>query len=125
MLGWWILISTHTPEERDASDSEAARAAVVAQWEVGPGGLDWIEGLVSRHLATKLKANGYPNRYTAAAGEVLAQLEGGPVENQGLGMKGKHYILPEHWRGAIKVDFARLTRCDRCQLLTIDAWDLS
>ena len=32
MIGWWIVVSTHSPEERDRADQEARRAAILAQF---------------------------------------------------------------------------------------------
>lgn len=35
MIGWWIVVSTHSPEERDRADQEARRAAI---WSMGKDG---------------------------------------------------------------------------------------
>lgn len=65
MIGWWIVVSTHSPEERDRADQEARRAAILAQWETGADGIRWIEQLTDAGKATKFAGGGYPNRYTA------------------------------------------------------------
>ncbi len=45
MIGWWIVVSMRSPEERDRADQEARRAAILAQWETGADGIRWIEFL--------------------------------------------------------------------------------
>ncbi len=44
MIGWWIVVAAQTPEERDQAVDR--RAAVLANWEVGPGGIEWLHQLV-------------------------------------------------------------------------------
>lgn len=39
MIGWWIIVSTQTPEERDRADQDTRRAAILAQWEAGAEGI--------------------------------------------------------------------------------------
>lgn len=41
MIGWWIVVSTQTPEERDKADQESRRAAILAQWDTGANGIRW------------------------------------------------------------------------------------
>ncbi|ASI68579.1 hypothetical protein BA022_08425 [Diaphorobacter nitroreducens] len=33
MLGWWIVTSTQTPEERDRADQDTRRATLLVNWE--------------------------------------------------------------------------------------------
>ena len=49
MIGWWIGIAKQTPQERD--DSADKKAAIIASWEAGSGGLDWLEKLVQEGKA--------------------------------------------------------------------------
>ena len=44
MIDWWIVVAAQTPEERDRSLDR--KEAVLANWEVGPGGIDWLQQLV-------------------------------------------------------------------------------
>lgn len=53
MIGWWIVISTQTPQERRQGDNLAV--CVLATWEVGPGGLDWLERLFGHGQARNFK----------------------------------------------------------------------
>ena len=64
MLGYWIVVSTQTPEERDAIIDR--KKSVLAEWETGVGGIRWLEKLVEEGKATKLRGDGYPPGYYAA-----------------------------------------------------------
>ena len=125
MIGWMIIVSSQTPEERDAEDLEARREAVLAQWEVGPGGIDWIEDLARAGKAEKRHGSGYPNRYVARAGEILPLLSDGPPAHTGPAIFGDDYVLPPNWKGNFRSDPERMAACPADRLLTIDAWDLS
>jgi hypothetical protein len=75
MIGWWIAIVARTPEERDAAIDR--KAAILANWETSLGGIDWVTKLTKEGKATQLSSGGYPNRYTAKAGDVLPLLAKG------------------------------------------------
>ncbi|PTT89090.1 hypothetical protein DBR42_08510 [Pelomonas sp. HMWF004] len=53
MIGWSIVISTQTPQER-TRHADDCRASILATWEVGLGGLDWLERLVALAAAQKI-----------------------------------------------------------------------
>lgn len=125
MIGWWIVIAAQTPEERDAAATEARRAAIIAQWEVGPGGLDWVAELVEAGKANQISGGGYPNRYTATAGDVLPLLTNGPPAHVGPAIIGDDYVMPANWRGKVEVHAEKVAGCAPDRLLTIDAWDRS
>jgi hypothetical protein len=131
MLGWWIIISRQSPEERDNSDTEIKRAAILAQWETGAFGIRWIELLTEAGKATKLAKNGYPNRYIARAGDVLPLLENGgirPPNNTPWifgGDEGEEYAQPPGRMGKVEIYADRVAECPADLVLTIDAWDQS
>ena len=123
MIGWWIGVAAQTPEERDRSLDR--KEAVLANWEVGPGGIDWLQQLVREGKATWLAFNGYPNRYTAKAGDVLPLLAGGPPAHRGPAIIGDDYVMPANWKGDAIFHPDKIATCPPDQPLTIDAWDLS
>jgi len=123
MIGWWIVVAAQTPEERDRSLDR--KEAVMANWEVGPGGIDWLQQLVREGKATWLAFNGYPNRYTAKAGDVLPLLAGGPPAHRGPAIIGDDYVMPANWKGDAIFHPDKIATCPPDQPLTIDAWDLS
>lgn len=131
MIGWWIVISTQTPEERDRADQEGRRVAILAQWEAGAEGIRWIERLAKEGKATKLSESGYPNRYTARAGDVFPLIEGGSIQPPKDGMwifgidKGEEYAQPPGWMGKVELHADRVAACPADHVLTIDAWDQS
>lgn len=122
MLGWFIIISTQTPEERDAgSDPEQN----LATWEAGLFGADWLKNLVSHGKALQLSFSGYPMRYTAAAGDVLPLIAAGPPTHKSPLVIGDDYVQPPGWSGNANIQHARIASCRPDQMLTIDAWDQS
>lgn len=125
MIGWWIVVSTQAPEERDRADQDARRAAILAQWEAGAEGIRWIEQLAELGKAAKLSGSGYPNRYTAQACDVLPFLGVEPPPPGGTLIIGDDYVMPSNWRGKIELHADRLAACPVDQVLTIDAWDQS
>jgi hypothetical protein len=131
MIGWWIVISTQSPEERDRADQETRRAAILAQWETGADGIRWLELLTEKGKAERLSGGGYPNRYTATAADVLPLIEGGGIQPPKDGMwifgmdEGEEYAQPPGWMGKLEVHADRVAACPVKQVLTIDAWDQS
>ena len=131
MIGWWIVVSTQAPEERDKADQENRRAAILAQWEAGAEGIRWIERLTAEGKATKLSGFGYPNRYTAKAADVLPLIEGGGIQPPKDGMwifgidEGEEYAQPPGWMSKLEVHADRVAACPVGHVLTIDAWDQS
>ena len=124
MIGWWIVVAAQTPEERDDPAADR-RAAILATWEIGLGGLDWLHTLVDAGKAEQSSFCGYPNRYTAKAGEVLPLLADGPPPHRGMAVIGDDYVMPANWKGNVAFHPERIAACSADQMLTIDAWDLS
>ncbi|MEV6976867.1 hypothetical protein [Kitasatospora sp. NPDC093806] len=115
MLGWWIVISAPDPQRPDRPTADTRGSVVLAKWEAGLGGLDWLSGLVEAGKAEQLSHNGYPNRYTARAGDVLPLLAGGTVPDTGWGAA--------HRPRDLYAD--RMAVCPPDRSLTIEAWDQS
>ncbi|MFC5663758.1 hypothetical protein ACFP3U_12270 [Kitasatospora misakiensis] len=103
MLGWWFVVRAPVGEEGEG--------VVLAKWETGLRGRDWIEALVAAGRAQQLQFDGYPCRYTARAGEVLPLLADGS-------MPGADWRLGE-------LHPARIAACPPDALLTVIAWDQS
>ncbi|WP_374590616.1 hypothetical protein [Aquabacterium sp.] len=129
MLGYWIVVSTQTPEERDAIIDR--KKSVLAEWETGVGGIRWLEKLVEEGKATKLRGDGYPNRYTSTAGIVLPLITGDAIKPADDGIwvfgmdEGEEYAQPPGWMGKVNLRPERIRNCPTDAALTIDAWDQS
>lgn len=125
MIGWWIVISTQTPEERSRHADNERRNRILATWEVGLGGLDWVERLVAKSAAQKVRSDGYPNVYVASAETVVPLLADGPPAHDGAMVIGDDYVMPPKWIGKVEMHRDRIDACLASQALTIEAWDLS
>lgn len=129
MLGYWIVVSTQTPEERDAIIDR--KKSVLAEWETGVGGIRWLEKLVEEGNATKLRGDGYPNRYTSTADIVLPLITGDAIKPADDGIwvfgmdEGEEYAQPPGWMGKVNLRPESIRTCPTNAALTIDAWDQS
>ena len=116
-------MAAQTPEERDRAID--TKPAVLANWEVGPGGIEWLHQLVKAGRASQLSFSGYPTRYTAKAANVLPLLAGGPPAHRGPPIIGDDYVMPANWKGNVIFHQDKIEACPPDQVLTIDAWDQS
>ena len=129
MLGYWIVVSTQPPEERVAIIDR--KKSVLAEWETGVGGIRWLEKLVEEGKATKLRGDGYPNRYTSTADIVLPLITGDAIKPADDGIwvfgmdEGEEYAQPPGWMGKVNLRPERIRTCPTDAALTIDAWDQS
>ena len=118
MAGWNILVSQRTPEELEEAPG-AHGEGLLAHWEAGIGGIEWLEQLVDAGQARRLSDDGFPRRYVAAAGDVLPLLASGTPPFHGV------QRMSGDWLRHVQLHPERIAACPPGQPLTIDAWDRS
>lgn len=120
MLGWWILVSLQTPDERKASIA-GGKPFVMAQWETGLSGRDWIQRIVESGEITPVHTGGYPDQYTAKAQHILPLIAHGPAPySLSPDIVGKLRRIAE-----VIIVPELIESCSPEQMLTIETWDLS
>lgn len=122
MLGWLVILKS--PPRVDGGEQSDAEP-VLATWEVGLGGIEWLNRLVTQGKAQQVTFGGYPNRYTAAAKDVLPLLADGPPAYDRLPAGAHGSAALPGWVGKIQFFAERLAACDPAQALVIEAWDQS
>lgn len=104
MLGWDIAIYTQ-PDGSTPATMSSKEGDVVARWETGLGGLDWIDAIVAEGKATSLGGNGYPIRYTFQAKHLLAGISKAldsatfvrGIDTHGVEGRPDEWLLVEAW----------------------------
>ncbi|WP_449427213.1 hypothetical protein [Rhodanobacter umsongensis] len=122
MLGWWIIISSQTPQERD---NAVDKSAILATWEASVGGKEWIDALVRDGKATQLLFDGYPCRFIAAAKHIFPLIQHGPPQHTAPVVIGDDYVSEGGWSAKATIHRDRMAACPEEKTLTIDAWDQS
>lgn len=113
MSGWWVVVDPRTPEERDASEDRMG--PLVASWEASVCNMRFLGRLVKECRAEQHSFNGYPNRYTVTAGDLVPFIiDGPPVEDLGQHTSQNYKVtLHRDKLLALPVD----------HMLTVDVWD--
>jgi hypothetical protein len=121
MLGWEIFVSRR---ERKI-DGLIRSSQLIAAWEVGLSGTDWLDALTQEGKAINLGGNGYPNRWAASVAGLRPVLEKGiPTGKAKLVVSDddlEQFTLPVYKK------FHRdlLANLPPEEMLDIEAWDQS
>jgi hypothetical protein len=121
MLGWEVLVFRRL----DDAPGHKPDRALLARWQTSLGGLEWINELVEQNRAVSLGGNGYPCRYSVAAGVLLPVVTTGLPPHNSPPVFGNDYILPEGWSGDVELDHEAIAACPSDVQLLVEAWDLS
>lgn len=130
MVGWWIILSAQTPEERDADNDRKAKN--LATWETGVQGLAWVKQLMEKGKMRESALNGgYPNRYIGLASDLLPLFQDGPPLSPGIDVHAYDEFANKdvtvrgdrNWNVTLHPD--RIAACPTWKLLTLEIWDQS
>ncbi len=125
MLGYHV--SVYRQENGGATPAALGteRAARLAVWQTGLGGLDWLNELVKKNKAIQLSGHGYPTAYTALAKDVLPHLVGEIPEARPVWGCDPGDILSPEWEGQTTKTPAVIEACSPDEWLLIVVWDES
>ena len=130
MVGWWVILSPQTPEEREADPDRKSK--VLATWETGVQGLGWLHEMVAAGKAREHSLKGgYPNRYTAVAEDLLSLFTDGPPLSVGVDVdawdestdRPVRVLGDRNWN--VTMYRERIATCPPGQRLTLEVWDQS
>jgi hypothetical protein len=121
MLGWDVMVFRKIPRPQP----EKAEELLLARWATGVFGLKWLDDLVRSNRAVDLGGNGYPSRYSIAAGVLLPVISRGLPANSSPLVVGEDYSLPPGWNGKLEIDAEKFSACPSEEQLIIEAWDQS
>ena len=125
MLGWHITVYRQETGGGSPASFDAPTGASLAVWQTGLSGLDWIDELVNKGLASCLGGNGYPTKYTAQLKHLQETILGGPPHANQTWHHDEGDVLTEKWLGKTTIDHAALSRCDPDQWVLLEVWDES
>jgi hypothetical protein len=114
-LGWDIFVSRQNDAGLSPAAADSPEGPLLAKWEAGLGGLDWLDELVREGKAIDLGGDGYPFRYTAPAKFLFPRIAVMPP-----GAKSD-------WEGW-KVVWSEAPLVEQCrpeEWLIVEAWDQS
>ena len=115
MLGWDISVCRQVNRGVSPASADSPEGVLLASWQAGLGGLDWLKELVKDGKAVDLGGNGYPCRYTATAEYLFPRLSGMPP-----GAKSDSERWKVVWSSASVV-----AECRPDEWLIVEAWDQS
>ncbi len=120
MLGWEVYVYR---QSGNSSPSEANK--LLGRLETGVYGLRWLQDLVKEERAVFLGGNGYPLRYSIAAGILFSTITPSLPPNDSPLVIGDDYVRPEGWNGTVSLDDQGISDCPNDEILLIEAWDQS
>ena len=96
---------------------------MLAVWQTGLRGLEWIDDLVKVADAIYLGGNGGPSQYTARARHLLPALSPVPPHSRDVWLHDHDDILTDRWIGKTFIDPQAIDECSADEWLLVVAWD--
>jgi hypothetical protein len=126
MLGWFVCIYRQENARKLPVTNKPQDGGVLARWQTGLYGLDWLEKLVKEGKATLVAANdGYPIRYTAMTKYILPAITDTPPNARQNWMADEGDKLLPSWAGKTELNKIEIDKCDPNEWLMIETWDES
>jgi hypothetical protein len=125
MIGWNISVYLQETGGAEPATAESEPGSRIAVWQTGAGGLEWLHALVKQGHAIDLLGNGYPNRYTAQAKQLLPVIAAGPPCANQSWICGKDDVIGSGWAGETTFDEGLAHECAADEWLMVVAWDES
>jgi hypothetical protein len=121
MLGWEIFVS-----RRERKINHLIRSSqLVAAWEAGLSGTDWLDVLTQEGKAIDLGGNGYPNRWAASVAGIRPILEKGIPSGKAKLVVGDDDLQQVTLPVYKKLAWDLLANLPPEEMLDIEAWDQS
>lgn len=124
-LGFHITVYRQQNAATAPASFEDPQGAALAVWQTGPGGLGWLDQLVSQGQAICLGGSGYPVQYTAKAQYIIPNLRDGPPQAKLVWSSDPGDVLLSNCHGKTVKFPAVMDACLPEEWLIIDAWDES
>jgi hypothetical protein len=125
MLGWHVSVYRQKDGGRSPATAKSEEGTRLAVWQADVGGLKWIHELVKAGKAIDLLGNGYPNRYTAVAENLIPHISATPPLAREHWLLEAGDIVTDQWVGKTVTDPIEITQCRPDEWLLIEAWDES
>ena len=127
MLGWFVCIYRKASARTSpATNARQQDEELLAKWQTGLYGLDWLEKLVIEEKAIEIAANnGYPIRYTATAKYIIPFIVDNPPNAREQWIADEGDILLPSWNGKTEINKTDIDKCSPDEWLLIETWDES
>ena len=104
MLGWFVCIYRQAISKTLPATNMRQDEGLLAKWQTGLYGLDWLNKLVEEGKALEVATNnGYPIRYTATAKHFIPYIVDNPPTRGKIGLQTREMYFFHHGRGKQKL----------------------
>ena len=125
MLGWNISVHRQANAGGQPAKAGIDRANVLAVWQSGLRGLEWIDALVKTADAIYLGGNGGPSQYTVLTKHLIPAISPSPPYARDVWLHDPDDILTDKWIGKTFIDQRAIDECSPDEWLLVVAWDES
>lgn len=125
MLGWHVSVYTQKSGRAKPAEFDSPEGIRLAVWQTHVYGLRWLRDLVEAGRVVSLGGNGYPDKFTAKASELIPRFIDGPPEANKTWIHDPFDVILDNWEGKTKIDREATAACDPDEWLLVVVWDES